>query len=123
MTRIIIAGSRGFSDYEFLHCIMDISSFRFDGIDEVVSGGARGADLLGERWANEHDIPIRRFHAQWDKYGKRAGYLRNKEMAEYATHLVAFWDGKSKGTRHMISLANEAGLVVTVVRYNTKKET
>jgi hypothetical protein len=82
---------------------------------EVVSGCARGADQLGERWADERGYPVKRFPADWHKHGKRAGYLRNEEMAGYATHLVAFWDGRSRGTKHMIDLGHN--LQTRVVRF------
>jgi hypothetical protein len=84
-------------------------------ITEVVSGTARGADRTGEQWASENNVPVKRFPADWDKHGKRAGYLRNADMAEYAEALVAFWDGQSRGTKHMIDLAEKAGLRVSVV--------
>ena len=84
---------------------------------EIVSGTARGADQLGERYAREKGFSIKRFPADWS-LGKVAGYLRNKEMAEYANGLVAFWDGKSRGTKMMIDLAKEHGLSIRVVKFN-----
>ena len=60
---------------------------------------------------------LRIFIPQWDKYGKKAGYLRNVEMAENANALIAFWDGKSKGTKHMIDIATERNLPIRVIRY------
>lgn len=117
--RVIIAGSRTFDNQGHLFGYMDVwvirHGYNFEYI-EVVSGTARGADTLGEKWAHSHNIPVQRFPAMWEVYGKSAGYLRNKEMAEYATHLVAFWDGKSRGTKHMIDLAREHNLEVEVVR-------
>lgn len=82
-----------------------------------MSGTANGADQLSERWAKEFGYLIKYFPANWEKYGKLAGYKRNKQMAEYADALIAFWDGKSKGTKHMIDLAKEQNLQVRVVRY------
>ena len=79
-------------------------------ITEVVSGGARGVDKLGEIWAVKNDIPIRLFPANWKEHGRSAGYIRNKEMANYADALIALWDGKSAGTRHMVDLAIKADL-------------
>ena len=80
--------------------------------------GCRGADLLGEEYAKEHKIPLKIFPADWDTYGKRAGYLRNKQMAEYASKengvLVAFPVGDSKGTKMMIRLAHEYDLEINV---------
>jgi hypothetical protein len=116
--RIIIAGSRNFTDYDLLKSKMDqLCSERKPSEIEVVSGAARGADQLGERWAEERGIAVKRFPAQWDTYGRSAGYRRNLEMAQYATHLVAFWDGRSKGTAHMIQTARIWRLKVVVVRF------
>lgn len=72
-------------------------------IIEVVSGDARGIDQFGIDWAVDNWIPYKTFPANWDKYGKSAGAIRNREMAEYADILFAFWDMKSPGTKHMIS--------------------
>lgn len=97
--KVIIAGSRDFNDYKYLCETMKKLDF---SVSEVVSSGARGADLLGERWAKENGIPIKRFDAEWDEYGKAAGFIRNAEMGHYADYLVAFWDGTSPGTADMI---------------------
>lgn len=74
-------------------------------ITQVVCGMARGADMLGLRWANRMQIPVVRFPANWDLYGKSAGYRRNVQMAENADALIALWDGKSRGTGHMVDIA------------------
>jgi len=104
--KVIIAGSRDFDNYVLLSHICDTVLPK--GIDyEIVSGGARGADHLGEVYAWECDYKKTVFPADWDKNGKAAGYIRNEEMAKYADALIAFWDGKSKGTKHMIDLANK----------------
>ena len=71
---------------------------------EIVSGGARGVDRLGEQWGKQHNIPVFIMQAQWDKYGRSAGYRRNEQMAQYADTLVAIWDGHSVGTKHMIDI-------------------
>jgi hypothetical protein len=86
-----------------------ISRSRFE-ISEVVSGGARGIDQLGERWARDSGVPIKTFEPNWDKFGRSAGMIRNVEMARYADALIAIWDGKSRGTRHMIEQAKKYGL-------------
>ena len=114
--KTIIAGSRDFNDYETL-----VSFCNGKNIAEVVSGTARGADKLGERFAESRDIPIKRFPANWDKFGKSAGYLRNSEMANYADACIVFWDGKSKGSKHMIDLAKEKGMDINIV-YFRKEE-
>lgn len=112
--KFIIAGGRNFDNYELLSTFCNHLK---ENITEVVSGKARGADSLGEKWANENNVPIKPFPADWDLYGKRAGYVRNSEMAEYAEGLIAFWDGESKGTKHMIDTAKSKGLEVYVIRY------
>ena len=120
MIKVIIAGTRDFNDYAFLKKNVD---YFLQGINpnneeiEIVSGNARGADKLGERYAKEYNLPVKLFPANWDKYGKRAGYLRNQEMANYADVLIAFWDEKSKGTKHMIDIAKKQSLTVIVVGY------
>ena len=114
--KVIIAGSRTFSDYNFLRTNCDRLLSQFSNI-EIVSGTAQGADQLGERYAREKGYDIKQFPANWDKYGKRAGYLRNDDMAQYADWLIAFWDGTSKGTKHMIDLANKRGIKVEIVNY------
>jgi hypothetical protein len=114
--RVVIAGSRSFSDYNLLKNKLDhLLQNKTKEQIEIVSGTARGADLLGERYAREKGYKITRFPADWEK-GKKAGYIRNKEMAKYATHAVIFWDGKSKGTRHMINLAKEYKLNYRIVK-------
>ena len=123
MIRIIIAGSRNFNDYTLLEqSLMDYIAGKFDPNKiEIISGGARGADSLGERFARECQLKLTRFPAQWDKYGRSAGYRRNTEMANYALKetgvLFAFWDGQSRGTNHMIEYSKERGLEVHVVRF------
>lgn len=128
--RIIIAGSRDFNDYsilrgEVLNVLKKLKSkgysIREEDI-EIISGTARGADQLGEIFAEEFGLSLSRFRANWDEFGKRAGYLRNAEMSKYAKQdeevgvLVAFWNG-SRGTKHMIDLANRDGLEVYVINF------
>ena len=111
--KVIIAGSRGILDYNKVLDTVIESGFH---ISEVVSGKAFGVDQLGEQYANENEIPIKYFPANWNEFGKRAGYLRNEEMAEYADALIAIWDGTSKGTQHMIQIAMNKGLKIYTSR-------
>lgn len=116
--RLIVAGSRNFTDYDKLCKSLDYLLSNTDKEEvTILCGMAKGADLLGRRYADENNIDVREYPADWDKYGKSAGYLRNSDMADNATHLVAFWDGVSKGTKHMIDLARKKGLVIRVIRY------
>jgi len=123
MTRIIIAGSRKFNDYEkMLKTLDELGINLINTIDpiEIVSGHASGADSLGERFAKAYNYPLKIFQADWDKYGRAAGPVRNEQMAKYAAEadrgiLIAFPIGISKGTRNMIKLAKQYGLEVEVV--------
>lgn len=116
MFKVIIAGGRDFNDYELLQKVCDYYLQNQKQI-EIVSGNARGADKLGERYANEHNLQLKLFPANWDKFSKSAGYIRNEEMAKYGNGLIAFWNGKSKGTKHMIDLANQHNLKIRIKIY------
>ena len=116
MIKVIIAGGRDFDDYHRLCRVCD-KFLKDQNNVEIVSGGCKGADLLGERYAAERNYPIKQFPADWRRYGKSAGLKRNNEMATYADALIAFWDGESKGTKHMIELATKAGLKVKVIYF------
>lgn len=107
MFRVIIAGSRNFYLYNLLKEAMDYYLSDINDEITVVCGKARGADALGEKYALERGYNIAYYPADWDKYGKRAGMLRNEEMAKNADALVAFWDGESRGTKNMIKLAQK----------------
>lgn len=119
--RVIIAGSRSFNNYMLLreHCL----SFLQEKIKThrviIVSGHARGADSLGERFANELGLPFELHPAKWRLLGKAAGMVRNAEMAKCSDALIAFWDGESRGTRHMINFARKRGLDISV--FNTSQ--
>jgi len=119
MTKVIIAGSRNFDDFELLEQEVDkiLDHMNLSVDIEIVSGKARGADELGESFAEKYGLNVKHFPADWDKFGTSAGYIRNAEMAKYADVLIAFWDGKSLGTRHMIKSAEKKGLEVHVIRY------
>lgn len=119
MKKIIIAGTRYFDDYELMKATLDpYLKGRTDV--EIVSGGANGADKLGEQYANEHGFPVKRFPADWEKYGRKAGPIRNGEMADYADGCFIFWDGKSRGTKSMITLAKDKHVALKVVIYPLK---
>ena len=117
--KIIIAGGRDFMDYNLLKEKTNkiLQEKRVSHKIVIISGCARGADTLGLRYASENAFDVEEYPANWDKYGKKAGYMRNVEMAENADALIAFWDGKSKGTKHMIDIATERNLPTRVIRY------
>lgn len=143
--RIIIAGGRDFDDYKLL--VESVNNILFDlecrntetGIGngsrinekhkiKFISGMAKGADKLGELFAKERGYRVCAFPADWNKHGRIAGFIRNEQMAVYASEkheefesygvLIAFWDGQSKGTKNMIDNANKYGLEVHVINYN-----
>ncbi len=113
MYKVIIAGSRDYTNYAQLCSIVDRELAGIEEV-EIVSGGARGTDALGERYAKERRCALKVFPADWDQWGRAAGPIRNEEMADYADALIAFWDGRSAGTRDMIRRAEEKGLRVEV---------
>lgn len=125
--RIIIAGSRGFSDYEMMsETIIQYCKDKdlLPSDVEIIEGGAKGADDYGKRFALKYKlIKHTQMPADWS-IGKQAGYIRNCDMADYAHQfdggvLFAFWDGKSKGTNHMINIAKRKGMEVHVIKYPT----
>jgi hypothetical protein len=118
--RVIIAGGRDFDDFRFL-CKKCMKKLQNKTDVTIVSGAAKGADQLGEKFANFMGYDIKRFPANWD-LGLVAGMLRNRDMAEYADALIAFWDGKSKGTKNMIEEAQKRNLQVAIYYYNQEKE-
>ncbi|KKN66085.1 hypothetical protein LCGC14_0475630 [marine sediment metagenome] len=101
--RLAIVGSRDFTDYKRLKSWASILIRGVNPLEVIIiSGGARGADSLARKFANLWDFPFEEYAAHWDELGKSAGFARNKEMAEEADIVLAFWDGKSPGTKHMI---------------------
>lgn len=115
--KTIIAGSRTAKKSDVRKAI-GLCSWA-NSISKVVSGMAAGADKHGEKWAEENKIEVIRFPAEWKKYGKSAGHIRNKIMAKNAEGLIAIWDGKSRGTFNMIILAKEHGLRIFLYYINT----
>lgn len=128
---IIIAGSRNFDDYRLLkNTVSDyIEENQVNNTQQirVISGGAKGADRLGECYAFDNGYSVIRFQALWGVYRKSAGPRRNNEMAKFASEsgsgtLIAFWDGESRGTKNMIDTARRYGLHVIVVEYEKDSE-
>lgn len=118
LMRVIVAGTRTFHDQGLLSKTMDELLAQWKGSDiSIVSGGAKGADHCGEKWAELRGLPVVQFPANWSLYGKAAGYIRNAHMAYYATHLVAFLitNAKSHGTRNMIEAARQGQLTTVVI--------
>lgn len=108
--KLIVAGSRNLTDIELFNSSMAKFLERHPNtqIDEIVSGAAKGPDSNAILYAKENNIPVKEFPADRNKYGKKAGPIRNEQMAEYADGLLAIWDGKSSGTRNMIDNMKKA---------------
>jgi hypothetical protein len=131
--KVIIAGGRQFEHYILLKMKMNEVLKNTTGDITIISGGAKGADLLGEKYAKEKGYKIKRIEADWDNinvtgaiiktndfgkpYNAFAGIQRNQKMADIADGLVAFWDGKSTGTKSMIDIATKKGIKVRVIKY------
>ena len=113
---VAIIGGREFKNYIKMKKYIE-DNLNVSQIDNIVSGGAKGADSLGRRFAEEHNIHMIMHLPDWDRYGKSAGFKRNPLIVADADTVIAFWDGKSKGTKDTITLAREAGKFVQVVIY------
>lgn len=110
--KVAVIGSRTFNDYQKLKDTLS----KID-ISLVVSGGANGADKLGEQYANENNIPTKIFLPDWDKHGKRAGFIRNSDIINECELVVAFWDNESKGTKDSIDKAEKQGKKVLIISF------
>ena len=117
MIKLIVAGGRDCTDEQVL--FRALKKFpELSEPDEIVCGMAKGADYLGFNWATCLDIPIAKFPADWNRHGRKAGPLRNIEMGDYADVLLALWDGKSRGTKHMIEYMRKLNKPVFIYYYN-----
>ena len=112
--KLIVAGSRKFQDeYVFEQYLLAYLA-KYEDLT-IITGMATGPDMMAYDYAQFHDMPVLEFPADWNRFGKSAGYRRNAEMLKSGTHLLAFWDGHSKGTKNMIDIATKAGLNVTII--------
>ena len=119
--RVVIGGTRYFSDYELLCSFVDKCLMNQKGKDiTIISGGCRGTDKLGERYAKERGYKLEVFTAEWDKLGKKAGVIRNEEMVISADYVIAFWDGESRGTYNLLTLAKRYGKPFRLKVYKDK---
>lgn len=110
--KVAVIGSRGFNDYEKMKSVLNNIT-----ISEIISGGAIGADSLGAKYANENSISLCVFLPDWKKYGKGAGFIRNKLIVDNSDMVVAFWDGKSKGTKNSIDYSKKINKKVIIISY------
>lgn len=118
--KLIVAGSRNFTDYPLLQKTLEAYLLLHKEEDiEIVSGTCRGADLLGEYFAKENNLNIKRFPANWDMYGKSAGFIRNKEMGQYSDYAIIFCVDNSQGSINMFNIMtklNKRDLLVNIYR-------
>lgn len=113
--KVIIAGTRNHKiEPSALNGLVNRSTYK---VDELVCGMAQGVDISAKVWADEKDIPVKKFHPDWAQFGRAAGPLRNQKMADYADALIAIWDGKSKGTKSMIEEMQKRGKFVMIFQY------
>lgn len=112
--KVVVAGSRTYRNKRKVFEELD-QMMRAGMIDEVISGCAAGPDSDAIEWAEQNGIPVDRHPALWDEYGISAGFIRNAEMAAIGDYLLAFWDGKSNGTKHMIDCMRRKKKEVRVV--------
>lgn len=116
--KTIIAGSRSLSKYSLVEQAINSCPWK-DEITEIVSGGARGVDMLGEQWAGMHGYPVKQFYVtsmEWECFGRQAGIIRNGKMARYADALILVWDGESRGSANMLEQAQKKGMKIHLVR-------
>ena len=117
--KLIVAGGRDYYDYEQVsRSLIALADVEYaDKEISIVSGMARGADSMGHRFAKEHHVTCYEFPAQWLTHGKRAGFMRNEDMGRFSDGLLAFWDGESRGTKHMIDYMRKLNKPVHVINY------
>lgn len=117
--RVLVSGSRGFDDYDRLCATLDRLLVGRENV-VIVSGGAKGAELLGERHVRERGLGVKQLLADWETYGRGAKVIRNAQLIEAADCTVFFWGGKSKGTAVAIKKAEAKGIPVKVVRFDAR---
>ncbi len=120
--RVVVAGCRDYNDYNQakVHIEKCIERIREEYTLVFLSGGCRGADMLGERYARENGFAVEHYLAQWERYGKKAGPKRNLQMAEVCDYVICFWDGKSRGTACMISYAKKLNKPLRIIKIGLK---
>ena len=121
--RVVVAGCRNYNNYKQAKAFIDecLTDIKNDFTIIIISGGASGADRLGERYAFEHGYKIKRYPANWIKYGRSAGPRRNKLMAQVSDLVICFWDGESRGTKSMIEFAKQYNKPLKVKTIDTQE--
>lgn len=117
--KLAIIGSRNFTDYQLFLTKVNEFIEKYGKPEIIISGGANGADTMAERWAKENQINIMIFHPEWDKYGKKAGILRNSDIVDASTHILAFPSKNGRGTQDSIRKGQKAGKIVEIYYINS----
>ena len=119
--KVIIAGCRDYNNYDEAKEYIDfcISRIKKEYTLIFLSGGCKGADAIGERYAKENGFDVEKYPAQWKVYGRSAGPKRNKNMAEVSDYIICFWDEKSRGTKSLIDCAIECGKPIKIKKIRT----
>lgn len=115
MKTFIVAGGRNFNDEDMIYKALN-KVFEGENNFRIISGGATGVDSVAKKYAIEKGIDFKEFPANWSEFGRRAGFVRNTEMALHGTDLIAFWDGKSKGTKMMIEIAQKHTINISLFK-------
>lgn len=116
--KLAIVGSRTFNDLQAFYKCLQVLKVDYE-IIQIISGGAKGADSIGEKYADENNIPKLIFKPDWQKYGKRAGFLRNEDIIKNCNFCLAFWDGESHGTKHDIELCKKYNIPCFIYNFNS----
>ena len=115
--KLAIVGSRTFNDYNLLVNFIE-KHYNPSEIDTIISGAARGTDTLGRLYAKDNGYQLIEFPANWKKYGRRAGFMRNVDIIKNCDECVCFWDGKSQGTKHDIELCEQMNKPYKICRFD-----
>ena len=112
--KIAVVGSRTFNDY---NTMVDAVSGFAENLDEIISGGANGADALAKKLAEDLEVGYTEFPADWNKNGKVAGFIRNQQIVDASDFIIAFWDGESNGTKDTIDKARKAKKATLIIYF------
>ena len=121
MKRLVIVGSRTILNRQAVYAILD--EINWNVVSGVFSGGAQGVDTLVEKYCKKYNIPFKAIPAKWGKYGKKAGYIRNRQLTSLADEVIVFWDCKSRGTAHQFALCEEYHKKLTIHKYDKSSRT
>lgn len=120
--KIAVVGSRSIKDEKMVHAFME-ECINWQKDDVVVSGGAKGVDHFAETFADKHDLETLIFTAQWDVYGKAAGFIRNEDIIKACDLCICVWDGESHGAKHDIELCKKFKKPICIYNLKTNKKT